>query len=534
MAPVGARAGLLSDRVRQAAAERVAAGMYPVLVIGVIEDGKSEVSAFGSLPDGKPADGDTLFEIGSITKTFTATLLAEAVRSGRLQLEDPVAKLLPGTGMPSYHGRQITLLDLATQHSGLPRLPDNLAPSDPLNPYADYDATRLKTFLAHYALTHEPGAAYEYSNLGLGLLGYALAERAHTSYATLIARKIFRPLGMSMSGIGLSPPMRAHLAPGFDERRMPAKNWDLAVLAGAGGIRSSAADMLRYLEANLGRGPSPLTAAAALAHQPRRDLGKDERIGLVWMTRSTPDGDIVWHDGMTGGYASFLGFTADRRHGVVVLTDIAIDVDDLGFAALLQDAPLAPAHQTIPLSGGALEAYVGTYRLADHFLLEITRSGDQLYTRATGQETFPIFPRATDEFFAHVAGIALSFTRDEAGAVNGLVLHQNGDHPAPKLSAAALPPKPQVVTLDAALLQDYVGQFQLRPGIVATITRTDAQLSVQLTGQPAFPLYAQATDHFFLDVVDAQIDFERDDGGRVIRLILHQAGHDRPAPRIAP
>src|ERR1700676_1575163 len=156
MPSLPANAGPLPERVEKAAQERIAAGTYQTLVFGVVDGDKSEVVAFGKLDDGKAPDGNTVYEIGSITKTFTATLLAQAVLSGRVTLDAPVAQLLPDFKIPSRGGMEITLEKLGTQHSGLPRLPSNLVPKDPANPYADYDAEKLKAFLAGYQLPRDP------------------------------------------------------------------------------------------------------------------------------------------------------------------------------------------------------------------------------------------------------------------------------------------------------------------------------------------------------------------------------------------
>jgi serine-type D-Ala-D-Ala carboxypeptidase/endopeptidase len=159
---------------------------YQTLVFGVVDGDKSEVVAFGKLDDGKVPDGDTVYEIGSVTKTFTATLLAQAVLSGRVTLDTPVAQLLPDFKIPSRGDKEITLGELATQHSGLPGMPSNFLPTDQANPYADYDSAKLKAFLAGYELRRDPGAAYEYSNLGFGLLGYALAQLNQTTYRLVV------------------------------------------------------------------------------------------------------------------------------------------------------------------------------------------------------------------------------------------------------------------------------------------------------------------------------------------------------------
>jgi CubicO group peptidase (beta-lactamase class C family) len=538
-APQSARAAsakpsLLPARVTQAAQSRVAAGEYPALVIAVVDGDKSHVYAFGKLADGTTPDQDTVFEIGSVTKTFTATLLAEAVEAGRDKLDEPVAKLLPDFTIPSRNGKYITLGNLAEQHSGLPRLPANMSPSDPGNPYADYDAAKLKAFLAGYALTRDPGSQYEYSNLGVGLLGYALAQQSHTTYGALVEKKILKPLGMTLSGVEISSAMRTHLATGHDGQGKPTENWDLDVLAGAGAIKSTGHDMLRYLEANMGVLESPLDAAMRFAHKPRLPLGGNEKIGLVWMTRHDKAGDVVWHNGMTGGYASFVGFTADGKHGVVILTNAQQSVDDLGFATLLPDAKLASTETAIHLSKQALDTYTGSYQLAPHFILTVFRQGDQLLAQATGQGALPIYPGARNEFFAKIADIRITFERGSDGKVTGLVLHQNGDHRAPRISgdeAARDASGKSTVKLPVSTLKEYVGLYRLAPGSEFDIALKNGQLYAQLTGQGAFPIYASKKDEFFYTVVDAQISFQRGKNGKVTGLILHQNGRDQSAPR---
>lgn len=286
--------------------------------------------------------------------------------------------------------------------------------------------------------------------------------------------------------------------------------------------------MLRYLRANMGLDPSPLSEAMSFAQEPRRDAGRIMRVGLAWITS---DKGIVWHNGGTGGYRSFIGFTADRRHGIVVLTDSAVDVDDLGFAALDDGAPLRASFKVAALPDASLDDYVGTYKLAAGFLLKIFRMPDGLYARATGQLAIPIFPTAPNEFFAKVAGISITFTRDGAGAVNGLVLHQNGEHPAAKFAANELPPEPQEVARDPATLGDYVGKYQFRFGVLEVALKGD-HLEAQLTGQPAFPIYASGGDEFFYKIVDAKLSFERNGDRKIAAVVLHQNGRDMHAARI--
>jgi CubicO group peptidase (beta-lactamase class C family) len=527
-----AAAPVLPARIAQVAQQYVDAGTYPAMVVVMVDHGRSQIAGFGQLADGHAPDGKTVFEIGSVTKTFTALLLAEAVQAKTLALDTPVADLLPGFSIPERHGKPITLGLLAEQFSGLPRLPGNLQPADLGNPYVDYSRDRLKAFLAGYRLPRDPGAAYEYSNLGFGLLGDALAQRAGLSYGELVQRTVLAPLGMSSTGTALTPAMRTRLAPGHDELGQAAKHWDFGSLAGAGGLLSDGEDMLRYLRANMGELKTPLTSAMRLAQAPRRDIGGGDRIGLAWMIHHAPHGDVVWHNGETGGYSSFIGFTPDGQRGVVILTNATSAPEELGFAALLPSAPLPVVHKAIALSGPQLDAYVGQYTLAPDFALTVFRRAGQLFVQETGQEAIPLFASAPGEFFARGAPIRIDFGRGADGKVDALTLHQDGhDRRAPRAATVRGADGTPSVQLAPALVHDYVGRYVLGAGVEFAVTAVDDQLYVQLTGQAAYPVYAKAKDHFFYTMVDAQLGFERDAAGKVVALVLHQNGTDQRAPR---
>src|SRR5215510_9584529 len=226
------------DEVRKILEDRIEVAKRSVgIVVGLVDEKGTRIISYGK-PDQnstQPLDGDSVFEIGSVTKVFTATLLSDMVERGEVSLNDPISKFLPkSVKTPTMNGKEITLLDLSTQTSGLPRLPGNFAPKDPKNPYADYSVEQLYSFLSGYTLTRDIGAKYEYSNLGVGLLGHVLALRAGTDYETLVRQRILNPLKMDHSGIKLTPQMQARLAPGHDQSLKPVGNWDLPVLAGAG------------------------------------------------------------------------------------------------------------------------------------------------------------------------------------------------------------------------------------------------------------------------------------------------------------
>jgi D-alanyl-D-alanine-carboxypeptidase/D-alanyl-D-alanine-endopeptidase len=335
----GQATGSRQAQIQSRLEERVAAGNAVGLVAASLEpDGTVVIAAAGKPgPDALPLDGDSVFEIGSITKVFTSVLLADMVERGEVTLDTPVQKLLPAAvRMPRRNGREITLIDLATHSSGLPRLPNNMAPSNPLDPYSDYGAERLYAFLNSYELTRDIGATFEYSNLGAGLLGHALERRAGKPYKTLVTERILRPLGMTRTSFTPDDWMKAHLARGHDAAGRPVPGWDVAILAGAGGLRSTANDMMRFARANLAAPNGPLGRVLARTYERRHGAGRpDLSIGLGWIIRRAGDRDVLWHNGGTGGYRAWLGLDFRAKRAVVVLANSQHGPDDLGNALLI-------------------------------------------------------------------------------------------------------------------------------------------------------------------------------------------------------
>ena len=315
----------------------------PSAVVGFVVDGKADVKAFGRLtvptaatPSHVPT-ADTLYEIGSITKALTGIVLADMALAGEVSLHDTLDRFLPEPPNFPEAVRKITLLQLATHSSGLPRLPGNLMQSvkDPSNPYANYGRAELEAYLRSYAppagrTTITP----EYSNLGFGLLGHILATKAGMPYEALLKARVLDPLGMKDTSIALSDAQRKRLAPGH-ARGAAVSNWDIDALAGAGAVRSSAADMTLLLKALMQPPDSRIGKAIRLAIEPRAQIGA-AKIGLGWLTSTPPAGSpFTWHNGGTGGYRSFIGFTPDGKAGIVVLTNGADQSPDpLGIAAL--------------------------------------------------------------------------------------------------------------------------------------------------------------------------------------------------------
>ena len=294
--------------------------------IGIVEHGVRRVFSYGA------AKPDSIFEIGSITKTFTGLILSQLVEQGKVKFDEPVRELLPPGTAAKPAGEEITLLDLATQHSGLPRMPDNFKPADPANPYADYRPANLYEFLAKQGVARPANPGFLYSNLGFGLLGQALAVRSALPYPALLKEEVVDPLGLKDTTVALTPEQQARFIPGHSGDHKPAHAWDLDALAGAGAIRSTAGDMLTYLEANLhpealkpsGKSAAASTLSAALTqqHQLRADAMGGNRIALAWLFNS--ETETYWHNGATGGYSSFAFFNPKGDCAAVVLLNTSI------------------------------------------------------------------------------------------------------------------------------------------------------------------------------------------------------------------
>jgi serine-type D-Ala-D-Ala carboxypeptidase/endopeptidase len=405
----------------------------PGIVVGIIDPTGQRIISYGQLSTTKAdqIDGNTLFEIGSITKVFTALALMQLSEQQVLNFDDPIAKFLPPTvKTPEFNGKAITLLTLATHTSSLPRLPDNLAPADDQNPYADYTLEQLYSFLSSHKLTREIGTKYEYSNLGAGLLGHLLSTKASLDYEALIAKQITQPLQMQDTRIHLSPDQTTRFATGHDQRNRAVPYWDLPTLAGAGALRSSVNDLLKFLAANLDLQPSPINASLAKTHKIQQQTDSPNMaIALGWHLFNLKGTEIICHEGGTGGFRSFVGFSKKQRLGVVVLGNSESDVSDLGFHLLDSGSPLAkyqPPQAAIAVDPKVLATYVGSYELTPELSIIITQEQDRFYLQATGQPKFELFAATPTQFFLTIVDVKITFIQDSQGKIDRLILDQNG------------------------------------------------------------------------------------------------------------
>lgn len=417
--------------------ERIALREGAGMVLGVIEPEGARIVARGPV-GGPPFDGDTVFEIGSTTKVFTALLLADMALDGTVALDDPVQKYLPaGATMPTRNGKAITLRHLSMQTSGLPRLPDNMPYGDPEDPYADYTEQHLLAFLAGHELRRDPGDEYEYSNLGIGLLGYALARAAGTDYENLLRQRILGPLGMDDTAIDLPPAMEARFATPYDQFMRPTKPWAIPALAGAGGLRSTANDMLEFLAAALDPA-SPLAPAMELTLSDKLGEGDGPQTALGWTVFHPPTGEVLQHGGGTGGFRAHMALQPETGRAVVGLTNSGVEpgAQDIALHALVgvpvaeagpvpEAPPPAAPREEVTLTPAQLDHVVGTYQFNPQIEIVVRREGEHLMAQITGQQAFQIYPEAPLEFFWKIVNAQIRFT-EENGEVTGAVLSQDG------------------------------------------------------------------------------------------------------------
>jgi len=333
--------GGLPTLVRRHLDAALAAGS-PSVVCGVIHGRRTYVEGAGTAAGGSVPDGRTVYQLGSITKTLTATALARAVCTGTARLDAPL--VLPARfRVPRKGPRRITLADLATHTSGLPSVPPNLLDeADLSDPYAHYTLDDLAIGLRATELSTEPGTVYTYSNLGFGLLGQALA---FDDVDAMLRRQVASPLGLVDTTTTLRDDMASRKAVGHHEGE-PVPDWHDRVLSACGSsMFSTADDMVRFLNAQLRPGRSPLRDAVELTQRPRFTVDPNLRVGLGWHLSPLSSGrTMTWHNGGTGGFSTCAAFSRERGTAVVMMVNTSSEetptaarpVDALTFSLLSQ------------------------------------------------------------------------------------------------------------------------------------------------------------------------------------------------------
>ena len=541
----------LSSEVIASIEQRIADGINPSIVVGLIDNDGPRYYAYGKTAEGgKDANEHTIYEIGSISKTFTGVLLAHNVLTSTMKLEDPIEQYLPSkVKVPSRNAEKITLGHLSDHTSSLPRLPSNMDPRDNSNPYADYTVKQMYDFLSDYSLPRDIGSEYEYSNFAQGLLGHILAEHAGISFEELMIKLIAEPLGMDETKINFDERMRRNLAIGHANGQ-EVSNWDLPTLAGAGAIRSSMHDMLLYLNANLSKEHSPLHKAMHLSHQVRHDKAGGASVGLGWHIRETSDGAIaVMHSGGTGGYRTFCGFIKEKGIGVAVFTNSGDDANDIGIHLLDPERALREVKPHIArelrktIDADGVDAAIMRFN-------EIKESQADKYDFSEGPinslgyyyMSFENYKAAKAIFRLNISeypessnvydsfGEALMENGEILGAIENykksLELNPGNTNAVEMLAKMGVQYEADEFIVSPEILASYAGAYQLMEGFKIVVTVEDDKIFGQATGQPQFEMFPKSDTEFYLKVVDARIVFNFGKENQVQSLTLFQGGQE--------
>lgn len=546
------KATSIAAEVKENIKRRVDQGINTGIVVGVITPKGTEFFSYGykSLISKELINENSVFEIASISKTFTGIMLAEMVVNDDLTLNDPLQNLLPSeVKVPTRNQENILLVHLANHTSGLPRMPANFNMSNLINPFVNYSEEHSYEFLNSYELPRDIGLNYEYSNYGFGLLGHALATKEEMTYKDLLLGKICEPLKLNHTNTVFTPDMIANLAKGH-KLGVEVTNWDYqSCFAGAAGIRSTPGDMVKYLSYNMGLLPTNLSKAMQLSHKNTRVNGESPQIGLAWNITPLDEMEIVWHDGETGGYRSFIGFQKNGNKGVVVLTNSNADINDIGMHLLEPSNSLKSPKPSIGIKLRRIIESEGVRELERTYLElkenhaedfefdenELEMLGDLYFDQGEMEKAVSVFKINTDAFpnssYSFLSyGRALAELGHEKEAI--LALKKSIDLYSGNTASMQLLEKlgadtetfKKEITIEESILDSYTGKYELLPSLILEIFREGTQLKVSASGKPQHLIYPKSQNIFYYKTLPAQIIFNLDDSGETKSLTFIQEG----------
>ncbi|MGE3459685.1 MAG: serine hydrolase domain-containing protein, partial [Kofleriaceae bacterium] len=420
---VSPRAGTPTDKTADPAGSHqaaIAAQVQPFLdaevvsglVVGIYDAGKLEIYGFGAGPGGARPNGRTLFELGSVTKVYTSLVLADAVQRKEVELDGPVADLLPpGVTVPTKDGTAITLRHLAVHVSGLPRLPPSLlAKAGSRDPYAGYSEDALYQDLIATELIVAPGTAFEYSNFGAGLLGFALGRKIGPDFPRALRTRVLDPLGLRDTYVVVPASEAGRRAQGTTNDLKATPPWTFDAMAGAGALVSTARDQLTVIAAELDAitgSKEPLRAAMRLTQEKQMDQ-QAQNAGLGWIIDRN---GRYWHNGGTGGFHAFIGFDPSTKRGVVLLASTSTSLVDRLADVLYQVLDGKPPSPVVFPTPDKLASYAGTYDFSGS-KLTIRADGKRLYIEGPGEPLRRLAPISDHEFLLEELQALAIFQRE--------------------------------------------------------------------------------------------------------------------------
>jgi CubicO group peptidase (beta-lactamase class C family) len=472
----------------------------------------------------------TKFRLGSLTKQFTAASILLLAERGKLTLEDPVRKHMPDA--PAAWDT-ITIFNLLTHTSGIP----NFTSLPEYKSLQVVEAPVMKSIatVRDKPLDFPPGEKMSYSNSGYLVLGYVIEHVTGASYEQFVTDNIFTPLGMKDSGYDSNTAIIPRRAAGYAPSAAGPVNAGfihMSIPHAAGALYSTTEDLLRWEQSLFG---GKLISAASLAKM-TTPFKNDYAFGLTVLTASGRK--VIQHGGGIEGFNTFLAYYPDTKVTIAVLANINGEAPSqiaakLGILAHGGAVQTTSERKEIPLAVATLSKYVGTYELAPGVNMMIRLVGDHLTTQLTGQQQIPMFAESETKFFLKLVDAQVEFFNDTSGAVTHAVMYQNGrERKVPRTSGTVTePPQHKETSLPTSTLARYVGTYQMPGNAELSVTLDGNQLKAQLTGQPAFPIFAESETLFFYKVVEATLEFQKDASGAVTAVRLRQGPIDSVAPK---
>lgn len=514
-----AEPGVVDDWLRQ----HQQSGQIAAAALAEIRADQIHARGYGqrSPVDATMPNAQTQFQIGSITKVYTLLLLAELVEADIVRDTSTIGEWMPASFRPRNPAvASITLRSLATHTSGLPRLPANLDLGNTVDPYAGYDQDALHAGLSQARDQQPLGRFYTYSNFAVGALGHLLGRADQRDYRQSLTARVITPMRLRNTAFEPGDNAAAAIVAG-----KPVPAWGFTdALAASGALWGSVEDLARLVQIYLG------THEHDLQHDLKRGLkiavtdADGFEVTPIWHVARAGGEPIYWHNGGTAGFHSFVGFRPDQQRGMAILVSGDVSPTAIGLQALGHHDP-----ETTAYAGD--RSIFGQYQINERFGIGVFEHEGVLAAQASGQSPFAIHAVGDGWYSFGDIDSSVRFVRED-GAVVALELVQNGiTQSAKRVADVATATTRREIAIDVTELDAYTGSYAFAPGVALTVRRSDDGIEAQLTGQPYFPVHARAPDRFFYKVVDAELQFERDAGGKVSAVILHQGGIEQRAPR---
>jgi CubicO group peptidase (beta-lactamase class C family) len=476
-------------------------------------------------------DVNDIFQIGSVTKQFTAAIIMQLENEGKLSLNDHLEKYFPG--FPN--GNKITIEHLLTHTSGLHNYTDDTVLTGKADVTKNYSRDEMLKILKKYPADFEPGTKWSYSNSGYSMLGYIIEKVTRKPYEKVVRERILQPLGMTNSGFDFTHLKNKQRSKGYfsvGDVINPAPVVDSTIAYSAGALYSTVDDLLKWERAIFTDKILPQSAWKKVFTPYKNNYG------YGWGIGNSYDREYMAHSGGIHGFSSYiLRYPQDQL--VVIMLDNAMGSSlttmARQLAAITFGKPVVlPKPKTeIRVDKRILETYAGVYELTPDFAITIRLDGDVLKAQATGQDEFTLFAESETMFFLKVVEAKIEFVKDGSGQVTSIILHQGGvDQTGKRKGVKESTPTRKEMQIEKSVLQNYQGEYELVPGFSISIRLDGDVLKAKATGQEEYPIYPESETVFFYKVVEAKIEFVKDNSGKVTSIILHQGGRDLPGEKV--